>query len=482
MATIETTLESIAKDGTKAILSHYGAKEGYDEEQIEMYFDVLDTLKTILEAKVRPYSSEWDRIGVKLDNGKVELPLNMEKVLLELIKENELYTWHIPQEHGGYGYSVTFQSAMNELLCQYDMPLQILATISFSVVEPLLVYYKPDYDPVINEFMEGKRTGYVAFTESQAGSNLENVKATSELDGDEYVLNGNKIFISNGGYANTGLFLARNMVDRKEEGTNVFLVDNLDGITTVRLEEKSGIHANPTAELLFENVRVPKEYVIAKPGQGYRSVLERLMGMRVGVTFQGIGSVTRAIELSKAYAEERVQFGKTINSFPGIRRKLENFERQLPRMKAFGYLAAHSLHRYYQGWIPAEVGATGPSSEKTAANMFPSAVRVGLAHYFVSQAKLFTSEITNSILYDAQQIFGGNGFVSEYEVNKICRDVRVLPVYEGTSEIQEFLIGRAQEALNLLPKFKKLYPQLEGEPTMYEKILFERFPDVKDKI
>ncbi|MHA2404766.1 MAG: acyl-CoA dehydrogenase family protein, partial [Candidatus Kariarchaeaceae archaeon] len=132
-------------------------------------------------------------------------------------------------------------------------------------------------------------------------------------------------------------------------------------------------------------------------------------------------------------------------------------------------------------WIPADVGATGPSSEKTAADMFPSPVRVGIAHYFVSMAKLYTAEIANSILYDAQQIFGGNGFVSEYEVNKICRDVRVLPVYEGTSEIHEWLIGRAQQALNLLPRFKKVSDSLNGL-TMYERILYERFPDVKDKI
>ncbi|MHA2168413.1 MAG: acyl-CoA dehydrogenase family protein [Candidatus Kariarchaeaceae archaeon] len=476
-----STIETIAQEGTKSILTHFAKKQGYEDDAIETYFEVMDSIETILEEKVRPKTIEWDEEGLKLENGKVKLPNGMEEVLIELIRDNELYTWYLPEEHGGYGYSNIFQSAVNELMCQYDMPLQILATISLSVIEPLIIYHRPEYDDVIKSFLRGERTGYVAFTEAQAGSNLQNVKATSELDGDEYVLNGNKIFISNGGYANTGLFLARNMVDGKEDGTNVFLVDNLDGVTTVRLEEKSGIHANPTAELLFEDVRVPKEYMIANPGEGYRKVLERLMGMRVGVTFQGIGATKRAYELSKAYADERVQFGKPISSFPGVSRKLDAMEKTIPRMELFGYSASNALDRYYKNWIPADVGATGPSSEKTAADMFPSAVRVGIAHYFVSMGKLYTAEIANSILYDAQQIFGGNGFVSEYEVNKICRDVRVLPVYEGTSEIHEWLIGRAQQALNLLPRFKKVSEGLNGT-TMYENILYERFPEIKDKI
>ncbi|MHA2253118.1 MAG: acyl-CoA dehydrogenase family protein [Candidatus Kariarchaeaceae archaeon] len=476
-----TSIETIANEGTLALVSHFAKKEGYEDEQISMFSEVLDTIKTIMEEKVRPYSQEWENEGAKLVDGKVTVPKGLEDVMIELIKDNELYSWFMPEEFGGYGFSGVFQSASNELMCQYDMSLQILTTISLSVMEPLIIYNKPEYEPIIKQFMNGERTGYVAFTEAQAGSNLQNVKATSELDGDEYVLNGSKIFISNGGYANTGLFLARNMVDGKEEGTNVFLVDNLDGITTVRLEEKSGIHADPTAELLYENVRVPKEYLIANPGEGYRKVLERLMGMRLGVTFQGIGATKRAYELSKAYAAERVQFGKPIDSFPGVSRKLEEMRKQIPKLEAYGYLAAYSLDRYYKNYIPADIGATGPSSEKTAADMFPSAVRVGLAHYFVSSAKLYTSEIANSILYDAQQIFGGNGFVSEYEVNKICRDVRVLPVYEGTSEIHEYLIGRAQQALNLLPKFKPLSESFEGL-TMYERILYERFPQIVGKM
>jgi alkylation response protein AidB-like acyl-CoA dehydrogenase len=157
-------------------------------------------------------------------------------------------------------------------------------------------------------------------------------------------------------------------------------------------------------------------------------------------------------------------------------------DKTIKRMRVYGYQGAYALDRYYKGYIAAEVGATGDASEKMAANNFPSPVLTGLAHYYISQAKLYNTEISNYILYDAQQIHGGSGFISETEVNKIARDVRVLPIYEGTSEIHEWIISRAQDAINMLPKFKRVSSDWEGDLTVYEKILYERFPGIAGKI
>jgi alkylation response protein AidB-like acyl-CoA dehydrogenase len=203
--------------------------------------------------------------------------------------------------------------------------------------------------------------------------------------------------------------------------------------------------------------------------------------MRLGVSMQAVGASRRAAELAHQYAEDRVQFNKPIKSFPGVSRKLEAMDKTLNRMRAYGFQGAYALDRYYKGYIPADVGATGDASEKMAANNFPSPVLTGLAHYYISQAKLYNTEISNYLLYDAQQIFGGSGFVSETEVNKIARDVRVLPIYEGTSEIHEWIISRAQDAINLLPKFKRVSDEFD-EQTVYEKILFAKFPGVDGKI
>jgi len=477
------TIESIAAEGGSEILRHYAQKLKFSDEQIDTFLAVLDTVDEILEKKARPHIFEWEEEGARIDeDNNVQLPATMQAVLDEITKDNQIYSLFIPEEMGGFGYTQVFQAALSEKFCQYDISLHISTFISLSVIEALTVYYKENFDPILNDFIEGKSTGYVAFTEPQAGSNLENVKSTAELDGDEYVLNGTKIFISNGGHANVGLFLGKNIVDGKEDGTNVVLVNTREGVNAERLEDKSGIHVNPTAQLHFDNVRVPKENIISKAGQGYRKVLERLMGMRLGVSMQGTGAAIRAYELASQYAEERVQFGKPIGEFDGVARKLKNIGKTIPRMRAYAFQAGFALDRYYKGYIPAEIpGATGDASERMAADSLPGVARGGIAHYYVSSAKLYNSEVVQNILYDASQIFGGSGFIKEYEINKILRDVRVLSVYEGTSEIHEFLISRASQALNLLPKFQPLSAQFEGS-TIYEDFLLQRFPGLQGKI
>lgn len=473
----------IDQHGTK-LLEYYAKKLKIDDENIEMLSEITSSIREILERNdVREKTIKWDATGAKLVDGKVVLPDGMEKIIQEIIRDNELYNLFIPEKNGGMGLSTLMVIPLTDLIAQYDLSLQILLFISLNVLEPLMSNYNEAYDPVIKKFAEGQTTGYVAFTEPNAGSNLEAVKSTSELEGDEYVLNGTKIFISNGGYADTGLFLARNIVNGKADGTNVLLVDTRDGLNTERLEEKSGIHANPTAQLHFDNVRVPKEYLIGSTGDGYKKVLERLMGMRLGVAFQSIGMSKRAYTLARDYASERTSYGKPINTFPQISSKLAQMEKQIPRMEDYAYRAAFAIDRYQRGWIPMDVGAGAKNvSEKMAAKMLPGVVRGGIAHYFVSSAKVYTTEVGNQLLYDAQQIFGGNGFVAEYEVNKIVRDARVLPIYEGTSEIHSYVLTKAKKAVDMVPKFKRPYPEYGDDKTIYEKILFARFPDLEKLI
>ena len=477
-------LSKISNNHTKELAETYARKLGFSEDALEILWATVDTLEEILvRNKVFEQSREWDHIGVKLQDGKVVFPDGFEKVTNEILKDNQLYQLFLPEEDGGLGFTQLMQGILTETLAYHDTSLQILIMIGLSVLEPLILYRKPYFEDVIKDYADGKRvSGYVGFTEPQAGSNLENVRSTSEKVGDEYVLNGTKIFISNGGYAETGLFLARNMVDGKAQGTNVFLVDSLDNIEVLRLEEKSGLHTSPTAQLRFENVTVPEEAVISEVGNGYRKVLERLMGMRVGVSFQSIAAAKRGYQLAKDYSETREQFGRKIGEFPLIQRKLEAMEKTIPRMEEYGLRAGYALDRYIKGWVPAEVGANGkPSAELTAAKLVPGAARGGLVHYFASSAKLYTSEIVNQILYDASQIFGGLGFVAESDVNRITRDARVNSIYEGTSEIHSWLIGKTQKALSMMPNFKRPYQQYK-EPTYYENILFERFPEIREWI
>ncbi|MHA2251344.1 MAG: acyl-CoA dehydrogenase family protein [Candidatus Kariarchaeaceae archaeon] len=467
---------------SKELFDHYAKKLKFSEEQIELFDDVLDTVEAILEKhKVRSQAIEWDRVGTKLVDGKVIPPPGFGEVVDEFLKENQLCHLFVPENKGGSGFTHLMTGPISEKISSYDIPLMMMTLTGLIVMEPLFRYYKQDFDPIVKRISEGHDKCYVAFTEAEAGSNLQRIKTTSELVGDEYVINGEKLFISNGGYGAIGLVLAQNIVNGKQEGTNVLLVDNLEGVTTVRLEEKIGLHASPTAQMLFEDVRVPKEYVVGEVGNGYRKVLERLMGMRVSVGFQSIATCKRAYKLSYEYAQTREQFKKPIISFDDVSRKLDAMKQQIPRIQDYAYKGAYALDRYGKGWIPSDIGAGGKNAaEKTAAKLIPSVVKDGIAHYFASACKIYTAEVTNYLLYDAVQIFGGNGYISENEVNKMSRDVRVLPIYDGTSEIHHWIINRAQKAIGLLPRFKRTY-NYENE-TLYEKMLFLRFPGLKDKI
>jgi alkylation response protein AidB-like acyl-CoA dehydrogenase len=459
----------------------YAKDLAFRSDQIEVFFDVLDSIHTMLERNnIRAKALEWDQEGASLKEGRVVLPVSYEQALLEIVKDNQLCNLFLPEDMGGFGFSNVMMGPICELISRYDFSLKIITMSGIGILDPLLRYYKPAFDDAIYGFAKGTNIGYAAFTEPQAGSHLKNIKATSELVGDEYLLNGTKIYISNGGYANTGLFLANNIVDGKKDGTNVFLVEGHDGITTLHLEKKSGIRANPTAQLLFENVNVPKESLIGEVGQGYNKVLERLMGMRVAVSFQALAALHRSYDLSQEYANTREQFGRPIIAFEDISRKVKSIEAQIPRVANYAYLSAYALDRKNKEWDVD--GKRKPINETLKmAQSVPLGIQNGLIHYYVSSSKLYCSEIANYVLYDAQQIFGGIGFISEAEINKLSRDVRILSIFDGTSEIHHWVVNRAQQVIASLMKFQRPFESYQTT-TPYEDILFTRFPDLRDKI
>ncbi|MHA2275165.1 MAG: acyl-CoA dehydrogenase family protein [Candidatus Kariarchaeaceae archaeon] len=477
-----TPLQNLNEENSQYLLSQYSKALGIEDDKIHLLQEVLDTIKTILERnQVHEISLEWDEIGAKLVDGKVVLPDSFEKVLNEIIKENELVRMFLPEEKGGFGFTNLLAGPIIELISQYDFSLRIMSMSAVGISHLLMRYYKPNFDSILEGFANGSKIGYVSFTEAQAGSNLKNIKATSELVGDEYVLNGTKIYVSNGGYGNAGLFLCNNLIDGKVDGTNVFIVEGHEGITNLRLEKKSGIRVNPTAQLLYENVTVPKENLVGELGQGYNKVLERLLGMRAAVAFQSAGAVKRSYKLANDYANTREQFGKPIISFDDVSRKLKSIKKQIPRLEHYAYMSAYALdlNNYRDR---GENFTPSPDIQSSfVKSTVPEGVKRGLTPYFVSTAKLYCAETTNSLMYDASQIFGGLGFISEYEVNKITRDVRVLSIYDGTSEIHNWIVSRSQKTIDEIPNFQRPYHVFETE-TVYDKMLFERFPQLKSKI
>jgi alkylation response protein AidB-like acyl-CoA dehydrogenase len=465
----------------KELFTKYARDLEFREDQIELFLDVLGSIHSLLEKKnIRSKALEWDHEGASLENGNVKLPISYEQALLEIVKDNQLCNLFLPEDMGGFGFSTIMMGPICELISRYDFSLKIITMSGIGILDPLLRYYKPAYDDAIYGFAKGNNIGYAAFTEPQAGSHLKNINATSELVGDEYLLNGTKIYISNGGYANTGLFLANNIVDGKKDGTNVFLVEGHDGITTLHLEKKSGIRANPTAQLLYENVMVPQENLIGEIRQGYNKVLERLMGMRVAVSFQALAALHRSYELSQEYANTREQFGRPIMAFEDISRKVKSIEAQIPRIANYAYLCAYALDRKNKEWDIHGKGKPVNPDLKIAQSV-PLGIQNGLIHYYVSSSKLYCSEIANYALYDAQQVFGGIGFISEAEINKLHRDTRILSIFDGTSEIHHWVVNRAQEIIDGNTDIHRPFESYQTT-TPYEDILFTRFPYLQDKI
>ncbi|MFW9929319.1 MAG: acyl-CoA dehydrogenase family protein [Candidatus Thorarchaeota archaeon] len=488
----------------KELLMEYGTKlKDIDQNYVkDLFYPILDQVYGIMEDKVEPYTKEWDSEGAKLVNGRIVFPKGVQEVYDALIKDKNglrLYEAFLPEEYDGVGLPPLVLGPIMETVASYDMALSVTLGLGITLIEAIGLYPTPELTGKYFPMLQDGAPGYVGFTEPVAGSNLRNLKATSVLNGDDYIVKGTKIWISNAGYADLGLVLARNMVDGKDAGTNAFIIEsdfpNADGesgpgVVCSRIEEKIGIHASSTGVMEL-NVRVPKENLIGTVGKGYRHVLERLMGMRMGVSFQSSAVAERAYQYAKAYAQERVQFNKPIASFAAVANKLSGMENQLTKMRRLGFEAGYALSRYQQK-LPVTPSYLKLDADGMAMlEQFSGIYTAGILNFAVSRAKLFNSEVGWMIVDDALQIFGGNGVAKEYNVERLLRDFRVLRIYEGTSEIQEYILDRTKGVakandfdtlmkIAMAQQSGEKQPEPEFKPLDYQEIFYTRFPRSKD--
>jgi len=256
--------------------------------------------------------------------------------------------------------------------------------------------------------------GAFCLTEPQVGSEASGLKTTAVRDGDHWVLNGVKQFITSGKHADVAIVMAVTDREAGKRGISAFLVPtDAPGYIVARLEDKVGQHASDTAQIVFENCRVPAANMIGDEGQGYRIALSGLEGGRIGIASQSVGMARAAFEAALAYSKERIAFGQPIFDHQAVNFRLADMA---TRIEAARQLILHA----------ASLKDAGKPCLKEAA-----------------MAKLFASEMAEKVCSDAIQIHGGYGYVSDYPVERIWRDVRVCQIYEGTSDIQRILIGRA---------------------------------------
>ncbi len=370
------------------------------EEQIM----IRDLARQIAVEKIIPIRAELDE--------KEEFPWEIMKVLAQ----SDLFGLFIPEEYGGFGKgSLELAIAIEELsrAC-----LGVATSYSANALGflPILLYgseeQKKKYLP---DIAAGKRLVAFALTEANAGSDAGGVQTTAVKEGSEYVLNGTKQWITNGGEAEINTVVAMTNKSKGPRGASMFIVEKgTKGFGFGKKENKLGIRASSTRELVFENCRIPEENLIGKEGMGFIVAIKTLDVARNGVGAQGVGVAQGALDAALQFAVTRKQFGQAISSFQAIQHMLADMATEIEAARALVY----SVARYIDG------GAKDFSKVS-------------------AMSKLFASDVAMRVTVNAVQVMGGSGYMKEYPVEKMMRDAKILQIYEGTNQIQRNVIGQA---------------------------------------
>jgi len=365
---------------------------------------IVDVARQITDEKIIPQRAELDE--------KEQFPTE----ILKEVAKADLFGLYIPEEYGGFGGGC-FEMVL--ALEQFGRGCVGIAT-SFAAsalgAYPILISgsdeLKQKYMPVI---ASGEKWAAFGLTEANAGSDASGIQTTAELDGDEWVLNGTKQWITNGGDAQIYSVIA--ITDRKKgpRGASMFVVEDTDpGFSYGAKEKKLGIRASSTRELIFKDCRIPKDRLIGREGTGFFTVMKTLDLSRPGIASLGLGLGQAALDEAVTYAKQRIQFGKPIISFQAVQHILADMAIQLEASRALVYAAAHHI----------DSGAKDISK--------PS-----------SMCKVMATDMAMKVTIDAVQVLAGYGYMREYPVEKMMRDAKILQIYEGTNQIQRNVIGQA---------------------------------------
>jgi alkylation response protein AidB-like acyl-CoA dehydrogenase len=363
-----------------------------------------ETMRDFAQARLAPFAAEWDR--------KHLFPQDALHELAQL----GAFGIAVPQEWGGAGMDYTALAVALEEIAAGDGGVSTIVSVNNCPVCAILMgYASPEQkERFLKPLASGRALGAFCLTEPHVGSNAAALKTTAVRDGDHYVLNGVKQFITSGKNADYAMVVA--VTDRAagKRGMSMFVVPtDTPGYVVARLEEKMGQRSSDTAQIVFENCRVPAANRIGEEGEGYKIALSSLEGGRIGIAAQSIGMARAAFEAALKYAKERTSFGQPIFEHQAVNFRLADMATQIEAARC---LVLHA----------AALRDAGAPCLKEAA-----------------MAKLFASEMAERVCSDAIQIHGGYGYVSDFPVERIYRDVRVCQIYEGTSDIQRMLIGRA---------------------------------------
>jgi alkylation response protein AidB-like acyl-CoA dehydrogenase len=372
----------------------------FNEDQLM----IKDLARRIAEDKVVPVRAELDE--------KEEFPWEIMKVLAQ----SDLFGLFVPEEYGGLGKGCLELCIAVEELSRACLGVSTTYAANALGTYPILLFGSDDQKKkYLPDIAAGSRLVAFALTEANAGSDAGGIQTVAKRDGDGYVLNGTKQWITNGGEAEIYTVIAVTDKAKGARGASAFIVEKgAKGFSFGKKEKKMGIRASATRELVFEDCRVSKENLLGREGMGFLVAMKTLDNSRTGVGSQGVGVAQGAFEEAVKFARQRVQFGHPVISFQAVQHMLADMATEIEAARALVYSAARHI----------DSGAREVTKES-------------------AMAKVFATDVAMRVTTNALQVMGGSGYMREYPLEKMMRDAKILQIYEGTNQIQRNVIGQA---------------------------------------
>ena len=371
----------------------------------------LTSEQELIQKTAREFAKEHLAPGVIERDDKAEFPTEQIKVMGEL----GFMGMMVPEEWSGAGFdTLTYVIAMEEIAA-VELATSTIMSVNNSLVCQLFVDYgtEDQKEKYLKPLAIGEKLGAYSLSEPESGSDASNMRTFAKKEGDHYVINGTKNWVTNGINGDIVILFCMTEKSVGYKGISAFVVEKGTlGLSTGKKENKLGIRASDTCELYFENCLIPGENMIGEEGQGFKVAMKALGGGRIGIAAQALGLARAALDASISYAKERKQFGKTIGEFGAIQNKLADMATEID--------AARMLV-----WRAAKLKDDGKNYYRES-----------------SMAKLYASSTAMKAATECVQIHGGYGYMQEYGVERLMRDAKITQIYEGTSEIQQLVIGR----------------------------------------
>ncbi len=365
--------------------------------------EIKNAIYQLAQEKIKPRAIEIDE--------EATYPMD----IFKLLSEYGYIGANMPSEYGGADLDLlSFCTIVEEVARVCASSSQVVVVQELGALPIMIAGSKEQKEKYLKPLAQGQKIGAYALTEPGAGSDVSGLSTKAELKGDYYLLNGSKMFISNGGVADLYTVFAKT-----DQGISVFIVEaDTPGFKVGKLEKKMGIKGSPTAQLYLEDCYVPKENLVGNEGDGWLIAMKTFDKSRPTVAAQALGIAQGAYDVALDYVQEREQFGKSISKFQAIQFTLADMATQIEAARALVYKAAAKVN---------ELTATGKNTDLTKTS---------------SMAKMFASDVANKVTTEAVQLLGGYGYIQDYAVERMMRDAKITQIYEGTNQIQRMIISK----------------------------------------